>query len=141
MHMLTSTVMTQLLSRTTSLISISENVRMTPRIYLRTVVPIGMAFSASIICSNHAYLYLNISFIQMLKVRCQTESRRSLELAHCNVRLPRQSLLSCFFGSLDWRTLIGTYCSASAASPWASLLPPMARSHSASLALDCKSRL
>ena len=141
MHMFTSTVMTQLLARTTSLISINENVRMTPRIYLRTVVPIGMAFSASIICSNHAYLYLNISFIQMLKVRYATENLRSLESAHCILRLARQSSLSCYFGSLDWRISIATYWSASVASPWASLLPPTAKLHLASWALHCRSQL
>ncbi|KAF3917450.1 hypothetical protein ABW21_db0208156 [Orbilia brochopaga] len=40
---------------------------MTGRVYLRAVVPIGFFFSLSLICSNKAYLFLSVSFIQMLK--------------------------------------------------------------------------
>lgn len=35
----------------------------------RAIVPIGIMFSLSLICGNLAYLYLSVSFIQMLKVR------------------------------------------------------------------------
>ena len=34
----------------------------------RAIVPIGAFFSLSLICGNLAYLYLSVSFIQMLKV-------------------------------------------------------------------------
>lgn len=34
---------------------------------MRAIVPIGALFSLSLICGNKAYLYLNVSFIQMLK--------------------------------------------------------------------------
>ena len=37
------------------------------RVYLRNIVPIGLMFSLSLICGNLAYLYLSVSFIQMLK--------------------------------------------------------------------------
>lgn len=40
---------------------------MTGRTYLRAVVPIGVFYSASLVCSNLVYLYLNVAFIQMLK--------------------------------------------------------------------------
>ena len=40
---------------------------MTSRTYLRAVVPIGVFYSASLVCSNLVYLYLNVAFIQMLK--------------------------------------------------------------------------
>lgn len=40
---------------------------MTGRVYLRAVVPIGVFYSASLVCSNQVYLYLNVAFIQMLK--------------------------------------------------------------------------
>ena len=33
----------------------------------RAIVPIGLMFSLSLICGNLAYLYLSVSFIQMLK--------------------------------------------------------------------------
>ena len=42
---------------------------MTGRVYLRAIVPIGLMFSMSLICGNLTYLYLSVSFIQMLKVR------------------------------------------------------------------------
>lgn len=40
---------------------------MTPTIYGQSIVPIGILFSFSLICGNMAYLYLSVSFIQMLK--------------------------------------------------------------------------
>lgn len=40
---------------------------MTGRVYLRAIVPIGIFFSLSLICGNLTYLYLSVSFIQMLK--------------------------------------------------------------------------
>ncbi|KAE9370340.1 TPT-domain-containing protein [Stipitochalara longipes BDJ] len=66
-HLLFSTVMTQILARTTTLLDGRKTVRMTPRIYLRAIVPIGLLFSASLVCSNQSYLYLSVAFIQMLK--------------------------------------------------------------------------
>jgi drug/metabolite transporter (DMT)-like permease len=40
---------------------------MTGRTYLRAIVPIGLVYSASLVCSNMVYLYLSVAFIQMLK--------------------------------------------------------------------------
>lgn len=40
---------------------------MNPQTYMRAIVPIGIMFSLSLICGNVAYLYLSVSFIQMLK--------------------------------------------------------------------------
>jgi len=40
---------------------------MTGRVYLRAIVPIGLLYSASLVCSNMVYLYLSVAFIQMLK--------------------------------------------------------------------------
>ena len=33
------------------------------------IAPIGLLYSGSLVCSNMAYIYLNVGFIQMLKVR------------------------------------------------------------------------
>lgn len=44
-------------------------VRMTPKLYVRAIVPIGVLYSLSLVCSNLPYLYLSVAFIQMLKVR------------------------------------------------------------------------
>ena len=46
-----------------------KTVKMTGRVYVRAIVPIGAAFSLSLICGNLTYLYLSVAFIQMLKVR------------------------------------------------------------------------
>lgn len=40
---------------------------MTGRVYFRAIVPIGILYSASLVCSNVVYLYLSVAFIQMLK--------------------------------------------------------------------------
>jgi hypothetical protein len=60
--------MTQILARTTNLLDGLKTVKMDGRTYLRAIVPIGLFFSLSLICSNQAYLYLSVAFIQMLKV-------------------------------------------------------------------------
>ena len=61
--------MTQILARTTTLLDGRKKIKMTGRVYLRAIVPIGVAFSLSLMCGNMTYLYLSVSFIQMLKVR------------------------------------------------------------------------
>lgn len=78
--------MTRLMARFTTLLDSRHNVPMTSRVYMfvslaltytpllignvfrRAIVPIGAFFSLSLICGNLAYLYLSVSFIQMLKV-------------------------------------------------------------------------
>lgn len=60
--------MTQLLARYTTLLDGRKAVKMTGRVYLRAIVPIGVFFSMSLICGNLTYLYLSVAFIQMLKV-------------------------------------------------------------------------
>lgn len=67
-HLVFATFMTQVMSRTTTLLDGRKKVKMTGRVYLRAIVPIGVFFSMSLICGNLTYLYLSVSFIQMLKV-------------------------------------------------------------------------
>ncbi|KAL9582513.1 MAG: hypothetical protein Q9212_003251 [Teloschistes hypoglaucus] len=66
-HLTFATIMTQILSRTTTLLDGRKTVKMTGKIYLRAIVPIGIFFSLSLICGNMTYLYLGVAFIQMLK--------------------------------------------------------------------------
>ncbi|KAG5920611.1 hypothetical protein E4U42_006152 [Claviceps africana] len=66
-HLTFATVVTQLMARFTSLLDGRKTVKMTGRVYLRAVVPIGLFFSLSLICGNLTYLYLSVAFIQMLK--------------------------------------------------------------------------
>lgn len=37
-------------------------------LWSRTILPLSLLFSASLILSNMAYVYLSVSFVQMLKV-------------------------------------------------------------------------
>lgn len=67
-HLGFASIMTQLLARTTTLLDGRKKVKMTGRVYLRAIVPIGFFFSLSLICGNKTYMYLSVSFIQMLKV-------------------------------------------------------------------------
>ncbi|KAJ5293768.1 hypothetical protein PENANT_c002G06406 [Penicillium antarcticum] len=66
-HLTFATIMTQILARTTTVLDGRKNVKMTGRVYLRAIVPIGVMFSLSLICGNMTYLYLSVAFIQMLK--------------------------------------------------------------------------
>ena len=68
-HLAFATFMTQVLARTTNLLDGRKTVKMSGRVYLRAIVPIGIFFSLSLICGNVTYLYLSVAFIQMLKVR------------------------------------------------------------------------
>ncbi|EMR63254.1 hypothetical protein MGN70_012385 [Eutypa lata] len=66
-HLTFATIATQLLARYTTLLDGRKTVKMTGRVYLRAIVPIGIFFSLSLICGNLTYLYLSVAFIQMLK--------------------------------------------------------------------------
>ncbi|EKD14075.1 uncharacterized protein L3040_007925 [Drepanopeziza brunnea f. sp. 'multigermtubi'] len=66
-HLIFATIMTQIMARTTKLLDGRNTVKMNGRVYLRAIVPIGVFFSLSLICGNLTYLYLSVSFIQMLK--------------------------------------------------------------------------
>ncbi|KAF2225127.1 triose-phosphate transporter family-domain-containing protein [Elsinoe ampelina] len=66
-HMVFATIMTQILARTTTVLDSRHSVPMDRATYMKAIVPIGAVFSLSLICGNLAYLYLSVSFIQMLK--------------------------------------------------------------------------
>ncbi|EEH36733.2 DUF250 domain membrane protein [Paracoccidioides lutzii Pb01] len=66
-HMAFASLMTQILARTTTFLDGRKKVKMTGRVYLRAILPIGFFFSLSLICGNKTYMYLSVAFIQMLK--------------------------------------------------------------------------
>ncbi|KAF4992021.1 hypothetical protein FGRMN_7475 [Fusarium graminum] len=66
-HLVFATVATQLLARTTSLLDSRHNLPLSRRLYIRTILPVGILYSASLVFSNIVYLYLSVPFIQMLK--------------------------------------------------------------------------
>lgn len=67
-HLIFATILTQILARTTRLLDGRKSISMDTRMYCRSIIPIGLLYCGSLVCSNVVYLYLNISFIQMLKV-------------------------------------------------------------------------
>ncbi|KAK5165759.1 uncharacterized protein LTR77_008682 [Saxophila tyrrhenica] len=66
-HMVFAALMTQILARATPYLDSRHKVPMTPQKYMSAIVPIGIMFSLSLIFGNVAYMYLSVSFIQMLK--------------------------------------------------------------------------
>ncbi|KHO01403.1 uncharacterized protein MAM_00404 [Metarhizium album ARSEF 1941] len=66
-HLVFATVATQVLARTTTLLDSRKKLPLTPRLYAQTILPIGIFYSGSLVCSNVVYLYLSVPFIQMLK--------------------------------------------------------------------------
>jgi len=66
-HLAFAAVGTRVLQRTTHLVDGAKDVHMTRDMFIRSILPIGLLFSGSLILSNTAYLYLSVSYIQMLK--------------------------------------------------------------------------
>lgn len=64
-HMAFSSGLAFLLVRVFKVVEPSAS--MTRDLYLRSIIPIGLLFSLSLWFSNSAYIYLSVSFIQMLK--------------------------------------------------------------------------
>ncbi|KAJ7064988.1 TPT-domain-containing protein [Mycena amicta] len=66
-HLTFSTIGTRVLQRTTNLLDGTKDINMNKDMFLRSILPISVLFSGSLILSNSAYLHLSISYIQMLK--------------------------------------------------------------------------
>lgn len=66
-HLFFAAVVTQVLARTTKLLDSRHALPISGRFYVRTILPIGLMASGSLVCSNFVYLYLSVAFIQMLK--------------------------------------------------------------------------
>ncbi|KAL1744887.1 triose-phosphate transporter family-domain-containing protein [Schizophyllum fasciatum] len=66
-HLFFAAISTRVLARTTNLMSSLKDVHISQQTFFRSILPIGVLFSGSLILSNTAYLYLSVSYIQMLK--------------------------------------------------------------------------
>lgn len=66
-HLTFAAIGTRVLQRTTHLLDGTKDVNMTKNMFMQSILPIGVLFSGSLILSNTAYLYLSVSYIQMLK--------------------------------------------------------------------------
>ncbi|KAH7139832.1 DUF250 domain membrane protein [Dactylonectria estremocensis] len=66
-HLVFASVVTQVLSRTTSLLDSRRQLPVNGRFFIRTILPIGLVSSASLVCTNFVYFYLSVAFLQMVK--------------------------------------------------------------------------
>ena len=66
-HMAFCASLAATLVRLLRLVDVPSSPAMTPRLYAASVVPIGALYALSLWFSNSAYIYLSVSFIQMLK--------------------------------------------------------------------------
>ncbi|KAI6043924.1 hypothetical protein EDC04DRAFT_2890344 [Pisolithus marmoratus] len=66
-HLTFAAVGTRVLQRTTNLLDGGKDVHVSKHMFIRSILPIGLLFSGSLILSNTAYLYLSVAYIQMLK--------------------------------------------------------------------------
>ena len=66
-HLAFATIMTQTLAHFTHVLDSRKSIPLTAKKYATAIVPIGVFFSLSLICGNLAYLYLSVTFIQILK--------------------------------------------------------------------------
>lgn len=67
-HLGFAAIGTRILQRTTNLLDGTKDIKMNREMFLKSILPIGILFSGSLILSNTAYLYLSVAYIQMLKV-------------------------------------------------------------------------
>ncbi|KAK7039461.1 TPT domain-containing protein [Favolaschia claudopus] len=66
-HLTFATIGTRVLQRTTNLLDGTKDINMNKDMFLKSILPIALLFSGSLILSNSAYLHLSVSYIQMLK--------------------------------------------------------------------------
>ncbi|KAJ7276071.1 TPT-domain-containing protein [Mycena haematopus] len=66
-HLTFAAIGTRVLQRTTNLLDGTKDINMNRDMFLKSILPIALLFSGSLILSNSAYLHLSISYIQMLK--------------------------------------------------------------------------
>mmetsp|Transcript_3786 Transcript_3786/g.4166 ORF Transcript_3786/g.4166 Transcript_3786/m.4166 type:complete len:327 (+) Transcript_3786:86-1066(+) len=66
-HMVLSTILTQILSRTTDLLPGVKEGKIDTNVIKTKIFPVALLFAISLICANKAYLFLSVSYIQMLK--------------------------------------------------------------------------
>jgi len=90
---------TRVLQRTTNLLDGVKDVHMTKEVFVRSILPIGLLFSGSLILSNTAYLYLSVAYIQMLKVRRAPIFTRA---SGVNLRLPPQAFTPVAILLISW---------------------------------------
>jgi hypothetical protein len=67
-HLLFAAIATRVLAQTTALLEGRKTFKMTGKKFMKSILPIGLLYAGSLVCSNIPYLTLSVAFIQMLKV-------------------------------------------------------------------------
>lgn len=66
-HMIFATVVTQVLSRTTTMLPAVKENRVSYNEYLRKFIPMSLLYAISLVLGNSAYKFISVAYIQMLK--------------------------------------------------------------------------
>ena len=66
-HMTLATVMTRILSKTTNMLPGVAKGHVDSNVIRTKIIPVACFFALSLVFSNKAYIYLSVSYIQMLK--------------------------------------------------------------------------
>ena len=66
-HMILATAITRILSTTSSMLPGVKEKKVDSSVFINKIIPVAMAFAISLVLSNKAYIYLSVSYIQMLK--------------------------------------------------------------------------
>eukprot|EP00605_Chrysophyceae_sp_TOSAG23-4_P001255 GSChrysophyteH1.ASY1.ANO1.1366.1 assembled CDS len=66
-HMVIATILTRILSKTTNMLPGVMEKKVDSNVMKKKILPVAALFSISLILSNKAYIYLSVSYIQMLK--------------------------------------------------------------------------
>jgi len=66
-HMVFATIMTQILSKTTNMLPGVREKKVDFKVLRTQILPVSICFAVSLVLSNKSYIYLSVSYIQMLK--------------------------------------------------------------------------
>lgn len=66
-HMTLSTVLTQIMANTTNMLPGVKEEKVDRAAMINQILPVSIFFSVSLVLANKSYIYLSVSFIQMLK--------------------------------------------------------------------------
>lgn len=66
-HMFLATILTQIMSRTTNMLPGVKEKKVDKDAIVKQILPVSIFFAVSLVLSNKAYIYLSVSYIQMLK--------------------------------------------------------------------------
>eukprot|EP01036_Dinobryon_divergens_P022369 gene22369-30619_t len=66
-HMIFATIVTQVLSRTTTMLQAVKENRVSSNEFIRKFMPMSLLYAISLVLGNSAYKFISVAFIQMLK--------------------------------------------------------------------------